>query len=244
MLIDTHFHLDLMDNMQLMIQELQTASIGILAVGTTPIAYTKEKRFCSGVNTIKVGLGMHPQLVAERGREIDLFLQLVNDARFIGEIGLDFSSSHIPTQSQQITCFRKIAKACAERGGKVLSIHAVKSTGVAVEELLAAGTLKNNLCIIHWFSGTAAERKKALEAGAWFSINPKMLRTKGGQETIKAVPKERLLLETDAPFTLIPRSVADLQSELDKLVVAISTVREENMMKWIMDNSSFVFHKL
>lgn len=241
MLIDTHFHLDLMDNMQLMIRDLQTASIGVLAVGTTPMAFTHEKRFCSGVNTIKVGLGMHPQLIAERGQEIDLFLRLVDDTRFIGEVGLDFSSSHIASRSQQIICFRKIAKACAERGGKVLSIHAVKSTGVVIEELHAAGTLKNNLCIIHWFTGTAAERKKALEAGVWFSVNPKMLRTKGGQETIKAIPKDRLLLETDAPFALKSRSVAALQSELEKLVVGISTVREENLLERIMDNSNYVF---
>ena len=59
MLIDVHFHLDLMDNMQSLIHEFQTSDVGIIAVGTTPKAFQKEKKFCCGVKNIKVGLGFH-----------------------------------------------------------------------------------------------------------------------------------------------------------------------------------------
>ena len=48
MLIDVHFHLDLMDNMQSLIHEFQTSDVGIIAVGTTPKAFGKEKKFCCG----------------------------------------------------------------------------------------------------------------------------------------------------------------------------------------------------
>jgi TatD DNase family protein len=77
MLTDTHFHLDLMENMQTLIREFRNADVGVIAVGTTPKAYEKEKQFCSGVDNIRIGLGFHPQLVAERESEIDLFLRLV-----------------------------------------------------------------------------------------------------------------------------------------------------------------------
>ena len=43
MLIDVHFHLDLMDNMQSLIHEFQTSDVGIIAVGTTPKAFHKSR---------------------------------------------------------------------------------------------------------------------------------------------------------------------------------------------------------
>ena len=70
MLIDTHFHLDLMDNMQLLIKQSKNVNVGIMAVGTTPLAYKQELRFVNGANAIKVGLGLHPQLVKQRHQEI------------------------------------------------------------------------------------------------------------------------------------------------------------------------------
>ena len=175
MLIDTHFHLDLMENMQSLISEFRKVDVRIIAVGTTPKANKKEKQFCSGVENIKVAAGLHPQLITERKHEIDQLLELVKESRFVGEIGLDFNSGYIASKEQQLSCFRKIIKACADEGNKVLSIHSVKAVGVAIDELKVAGAFQNNICIFHWFTGTAAERKKAIEAGAWFSINPRML---------------------------------------------------------------------
>ena len=241
MLIDTHFHLDLMENMQSLIREFKNTDVGVIAVGTTPKAYEREKPFCFGADNIKVGLGFHPQLVAERGAEIDLFLRLVSNTRYIGEIGLDFNSAHIASKEQQLSCFRKIAKACANEGNKVLSIHSVKAAGAVIDELEKAGTFQNNICIFHWFTGPAAERRRAIEAGAWFSINPRMLKTKSGQETIKAVPSDRLLLETDAPFVMKIGTSKNLGSELELLAAGIHGLRSEEIRSQIEINQEFLW---
>ena len=241
MLIDTHFHLDLMKNMQTLIREFRNSDVGVIAVGTTPKAYEREKQFCFGVGNIRVGLGFHPQLVAERGQEIDLFLKLIKNSRYIGEIGLDFNSSYIAFKEQQLSSFRIIAQACADEGNKVLSIHSVKATGAVIDELAKAGTFQNNICIFHWFTGTAFERSRAIEAGAWFSINPRMLKTKSGQETIKAIPADRLLLETDAPFVNNIDSVRSLKERLEKMVEDISKIRGTRESGMIVDNSFRLF---
>ena len=241
MLIDTHFHLDLMENMQTLIREFKNADVGVIAVGTTPKAYEREKQFCFGVGNIRVGLGFHPQLVAERGQEIDLFLRLIKNSRYIGEIGLDFNSSYIAFKEQQLSSFWKIAKACADEGNKVLSIHSVKAAGAVIDELAKVGTFQNNICIFHWFTGTAFERSRAIEAGAWFSINPRMLKTKSGLETIKAIPADRLLLETDAPFVNNIDSVRSLKERLEKMVEDISKIRGTREIGMIVDNSLRLF---
>lgn len=243
MLIDTHFHLDLTENMQALIREFSDAEVGVIAVGTTPRAYEHERQFCSGIENIRVGLGFHPQLVAERGQEIDLFLRLMKRNRYIGEIGLDFSSSFITTREQQLSCFRRIARACADEGNKTLSIHSVQAAGAVITELEKAGTFQNNTCIFHWFTGTTAERKRAIEAGAWFSINPRMVKTKFGQETIKAIPKDRLLLETDAPFTMNITTATELANELLSVVKSIEVIRGVKIKEQIEANCNLLLEK-
>lgn len=242
MLIDTHFHLDLMDNMDSLIREFRTVDVGIIAVGTTPKAYTREKRFCCGVDNIKVGLGMHPQIIAERAAEVQLFLEMIRESTFIGEVGLDFNHSCIASKVQQCNCFREIARTCAKEGGKILSLHSVKAAKTVTEELESARTFSSCICIFHWFTGTPSERRHAIDAGAWFSINPKMIKTKTGQETIRAIPRDRILLETDAPFSMKFRTVSDLRSELNKMVEGISIIRDEDMYDRIKKNSEIIMN--
>ncbi len=240
MLIDTHFHLDLMENMQSLIRDFRSSDIGIIAVGTTPKAFEKELQFCAMTKNIRVGLGFHPQLVTQRSGEISEFLSLMPKAQYIGEIGLDFNSAYISSKDEQIKCFRAIVNACMEQGHKVLSIHSVKAAGAVIEELETARTFQSCKCIFHWFTGNISERKRAIENGALFSINHKMLRTKSGQETIKAIPEESILLETDAPFTMKYNSVEELKNELINMVDEISELREQNMYGVIEKNTAAI----
>lgn len=244
MLIDTHFHLDLIDNMQSLIRDFRTADIGIIAVGTTPKSFEQEKQFCSGVNNIRVALGFHPQLVAERESEIDLFLRVIRECRYIGEVGLDYNSAYISSKEQQTVCFRKIARACSDEGNKVLSIHSVKAAGVVINELEKAGTFLNNICIFHWFTGNVSERRRAINAGAWFSINSRMLKTKSGRDTIRLIPANRVLLETDAPFVNKFSSAIELERELKNLITEINIIRGENIQDQIERNCCSVTAEL
>ena len=243
MLIDTHFHLDLMENMHSLIRDISNTDVGIIAVGTTPKAYEKEKRFCRGVEQIKVSLGFHPQLVRDRAEEIELFLELAEDAKYIGEIGLDFNRNFIASKEQQLSCFRRVAKACADEGGKVLSIHSVRAVGVVIDELERAGTFRNNICILHWFTGTCSERKRAIDNGAYFSINPRMLDTKGGQEIIRSVPDDRIVLETDAPVVQGYNSALSLKHGLRKIVRTISQTRGYDCSSQIERNNQSVWNE-
>ncbi|PJJ29202.1 Qat anti-phage system TatD family nuclease QatD [Lacrimispora celerecrescens] len=241
MLVDTHFHLDLMENMQSLIKQFRGVDVGIIAVGTTPLAYSRELEFVSGINNIRVGLGFHPQLVEQREYEIDLFLQELKKTRYVGEVGLDFNKDNIRSKKQQLYFFRKIAQTCAKQGEKVISIHSVNATNEVINILEEEGTFKNCICILHWFTGTAIQRKRAVENDAYFSINQKMAKTKSGQQTIRNIPADKILLETDAPFTGMISSVNNLQNELESIIQDISLIRRENMMQQIKCNSENIF---
>lgn len=70
-----------------------------------------------------------------------------------------------------------------------------------------------------------------------------MLKTKSGQETIKAIPADRLLLETDAPFTIRIKSINVVKKELNTLVNVINEIRDEDVSRLIVNNSMRIWHE-
>jgi TatD DNase family protein len=74
--------------------------------------------------------------------------------------------------------------------------------------------------ILHWFTGTQTQLKRAISIGCWFSVSPAMLATKKGKSLIKEIPKERILTETDGPFTSLNRKTLmpwDVQKAIPQL---------------------------
>lgn len=241
---DSHCHLDLMDNMMSMIQSVSKKNTGILAVGTTPQAYLQEIKFCAKAEKIHVALGMHPQLVGSGYDDLPLFESLVQDCHYIGEVGLDFSKSYSGTKDQQIEVFEKIVCWCEQYGNKVVSIHSVKSAATVIELLRKSKKNSENTYILHWFTGSATQLKIALELGCYFSINPKMFRTKSGIELIQNIPLNRILLETDAPFSIKVEDADELNHILQNVINNISILKGSNIKQQLVMNEKKVFRYL
>ena len=146
------------------------------------------------------------------------------------EVGLDFNKGYEDSKEMQLICFHKIVRQCAIEGEKVLSIHSVKSAKATIEVLQETGAFNNCKCIFHWFTGSVSERKLAIDNGAYFSINPKMLETKAGKDVIRNIPADRILLETDAPFTLKCNSIDDPSNKLARIARALSYIRNEDVI--------------
>lgn len=54
--------------------------------------------------------------------------------------------------------------------------------------------------ILHWFTGRIQDLEEAIDRGYYFSINPKMIKSKSGVNIVSHIPVQRILLESDAPF--------------------------------------------
>jgi len=71
-----------------------------------------------------------------------------------------------------------------------------------------------------WFTGSKAEARRASELGCYFSINAAMMTNERGRDLITTLPFERLLTETDGPFTKIdgrPACPVDVETTIDAL---------------------------
>lgn len=200
-LCDMHCHLDFMDDMEKAAARAEALGVGCLSVTVTPQDYLRADRLVGSYENVQVGLGLHPWWIAD-GRcgdeDIALFERLAADAVYIGEVGLDFGKRHADTRDVQIAAFRRVVSACSA-GGKVISIHAVGADDEVLDMLEESSCIQNSTCIFHWFSGSSDQLQRAIRAGCLFSVGPRMLNSKRGREYAKAIPEDRLLLETDAP---------------------------------------------
>jgi TatD DNase family protein len=238
-----HCHLDLMPAMQRIIKESLPEELGIIAVTTTPKAYKKEMEFCKENPNIKVALGLHPQLIAERYNEFDIFMNYIEEAKYIGEIGLDFNKQYYSSKEKQIDIFTNIIRLCSKFGDKVISIHSAKSVQYILDILEHYNITKNNYCILHWFTGTEKQLVKAIELGCYFSVNKKMLYTVSGKKIIEMIPESRVLVETDAPFIQEINHCKDIYEEVSQTIIKISTLRNKNMFAPIYNNSKFLLEQ-
>lgn len=81
-----------------------------------------------------------------------------------------------------------------------MTIH---SRGAEKEVLDIIGTSFPGKVILHWYSGPISVLEKALVQGCFFSVNYAMTQSDNGWRILAAIPKERLLTESDGPFQQI-----------------------------------------
>jgi len=101
----------------------------------------------------------------------------------------------------QVEVFDSVLKACAEAGDKVLSIHSVRSAGKVLDMLERRLPQSRGQAVLHWFTGSKAEARRAVDYGCYFSVNEQMLKSERGKDLFATLPRDRVLTETDGPFT-------------------------------------------
>lgn len=198
-MIDFHCHLDLYKRPLEVFEEVKKRNTFVIVVTTSPRAYVKTAEYFKNADNVIVAAGLHPELVAERLNEKDLLLDCIKKCEVIGEVGIDGSPRTRDSLMLQRELFEDVLIEADKSDGKIISIHSRGATKDVLE--LIYKYKGNSVPILHWFTGTQKEAKQALDMGCWFSINPNMCNTKAGKAIISILPLERILPETDAPFT-------------------------------------------
>ncbi|TYC53967.1 TatD family deoxyribonuclease [Zoogloea oleivorans] len=200
-LVDFHCHLDLYPDHQAAVEEAEEAGVFTLAVTTTPRAWPRNHELAQRTKRVRAALGLHPQLVVERASEIELWDRYLPETRYVGEVGLDAGPRFYKSLDLQKQVFQHVLQKCAESGDKIITVHSIRATKFVldyIESYLPSGRGK---VVLHWFTGTKAEAARALEFGCYFSINAAMLDNPRHSAMVAEIPLNRLLTETDGPFT-------------------------------------------
>lgn len=120
---------------------------------------------------------------------------------------------------------------------RVLSIHCVRAYDDALLLLDRSGCARKCDCIFHWFSGSFEHLQRAIQLGCYFSVSERMFGSKRGREYAKAIPLDRLLLETDAPFVddplsahpMVPYTYGEVAEELSRAALQLAELRGETL---------------
>ncbi len=206
MLIDSHAHLEMPEfekDLDDVIQKAKASGVEyIFTVGTEKKDWKRALEIAHRYPSVYTILGVHPH----NAREIDdgtyaTLKQLCRDGRVraYGEIGLDFFRNLSPREIQLKRFREQVALA------KELKLPIVVHDREAHQETLdILKSEKAGECggIIHCFSGDYRMAKECIDMGFLISV-PGSITFKNAvefHETIREIPLEYLLVETDAPY--------------------------------------------
>ena len=210
MLVDSHCHLDFddfADELPAVIARARDAGVGrIVSICTRPSQLGRTLAIAERFDEVFVGVGVHPHEASAEGHLTEDDLVALSDhpkVVGIGESGLDYHYDHSPREIQR-SAFRTHVRA-ARRTGLPLIVHTreAEADTVAILTEEAAATAPNPLTgVIHCFSGTSwlAERSIALGMHISFSGILTFRRSDDIRQTARALPLDRVLVETDAPY--------------------------------------------
>jgi TatD DNase family protein len=211
-----HCHVDLYPHYAAVAQEAAAQNVWVLAVTTTPTAFQGTVDRLKEFPNIKVGLGLHPELAHVRASELPLLESLIGETPFIGEVGLDGSPPYREHGAIQRHVFKRVLRLCSTHGGsKVLSIHSRRAAAEVLDCFVECRDY--GVAILHWFTGTKSDLALAVKLDCWFSVGPAMLESRTGIERVRAMPRGRVLLETDGPFGKVNSQVLEPPAVYDAL---------------------------
>jgi TatD DNase family protein len=234
-LVDTHSHIDEYDNPESVVAEAEASGIYTIAVTNLPSAYEQIESLLQGRKYLRPALGLHPQNVWRYHFMVARMWRLLDRTRYVGEIGLDYSTSDKADRQVQRYVFDQILERCSSTGDKVLTVH---SRHAAADVISAIGQDFPGKVILHWFTGSKRQLERASSYGFYFSINPAMMRSKRGASLIPMIPLDRLLTESDGPYVKVNGCQAhprDTKIVIHAIASMLKADREE-ITELIQDN--------
>ncbi len=208
-MIDSHCHLDSADfdkDREAVIDRALAAGVEhMMAIGTGdgPPDLEAGVRLADKHAAFFATIGIHPHDAAKAGP--DDFKRLADllahpKVLAVGEIGLDYHYDFSPRDVQKSAFIEQMEIAASAK--KPIVIHtreAWDDTLALIEEHWTPHGIGG---IMHCFSGGPEEARRALDLGFYLSFGGIVTFSKAlaVQESAKSTPRDRILIETDAPY--------------------------------------------
>jgi len=159
---------------------------------------------------LRFALGVHPHQAHEFAdqptRAADVVRRQFAEtprARAVGEIGLDYHYDFSPRDVQQEVFRSQVALARELRRPVVIHTREADEDTVAILKSEGRGEVAG---VLHCFTGGPSLARAGLDLGFYISLSGIVTFPKSSElrETLRAVPLDRALIETDSPFLAPP----------------------------------------
>jgi TatD DNase family protein len=208
-MIDSHCHLDSAefdDDRDAVIERALASGVEhMLAIGTGngPPDLGAGLRLADKNSAFFATVGVHPHDAAKAGPDdLKRLADLLAHPKVLalGEIGLDYHYDFSPREVQKSAFIEQMGIAALSK--KPIVIHTREAWDDTLALIEQHWTPHGIGGIMHCFSGGPEEARRALDLGFYLSFGgiltfPKALVV---QEAAKSAPRDRILIETDAPY--------------------------------------------
>lgn len=183
-----------------MLQRAWDAGVAhIVVIGESPVAATVAMELAGSDPRLSATAGVHPHDAKDWSNQAaDWMARCLADPRVVaaGEMGLDYHYDHSPRDAQHAAFRAQLALAGA--AARPVIIHA-READDDVAAILRSDA--RSPVVLHSFSSGPALLRAGLESGHYLSFSG-MVTFRNWQldDAIRAVPLERLLIETDGPY--------------------------------------------
>jgi len=203
-LIDTHAHLDEMEDCDSVIEAARLAGVaGIIAMGQDLNSNSKTLDLAARYPVyVYPALGLHPWAIgsldaAQLEENINFIAENLHRAAALGEVGLDYDKRVLKGAGKETQ--KKVLRrllALALRYDKPVSLHSRYAWKDALAEVKSAGISR---LVFHWYTGFSSTLAELIESGYYISATPAAEYHDEHRRAVREVPVDRLLLETDCP---------------------------------------------
>lgn len=207
MLVDSHCHLDFPDfaqELNAVVERARAAGVRRMVTICTRLSkFDQVLAVAERFDDVCCTVGVHPHEAAnERGEDTAKLVEIARNPKVvgIGETGLDYYYNRSPKDRQQASFRAHIA--AARQTQLPLIVH-TRDADADMAQILAEEMGKGPFPgVLHCFSSSRQLAEKAVEIGLYISLSGIVTFKKAEdlRETAKAVPLDRLLVETDAPY--------------------------------------------
>lgn len=198
-LIDCHFHLDFYKHHKEIYDQINSLQQYTLCVTNSPEVYLSCKKLYKETRYLKFTVGFNPKTILDQKFDLKVFKYAIKDSNYIGEVGLDFSKQYYPAKEKQINVFSKIVNLAVEEN-KLMSVHSYLAEELVLDTLIK---YKAQNVILHWYTGSEQLIKEFVNLGCYFSVNCNMAKSPKGYKILKLIPQNRILIESDGPFSKV-----------------------------------------
>ncbi len=216
MIVDSHSHLDAFDDGELhgVLSDARAAGVElIVTVGMDTRTSARGAAIAASQDMVLAAVGLHPWLAQDHpeGAPLDELEALAarNEVVAIGEIGLDFvdnswlelSYADPALRAHQEKVFRGQLR-LARRLGLPVILHSRGAHATTTRILAEEGMDSIGGCV-QFFEGTPDDVAAYVALGFAFSVGASVTfpdAEPGWHDTVRAVPTQSLLLESDAPW--------------------------------------------
>ena len=205
-LIDTHCHLQFadypLDPEQTLIDAKKEGVTAVIAVGCTLEDSRAAVEFAASHENVWAAIGLHPheaKLYVHNHKALQEFRELASRPNVvaIGETGLDFYYNHSDAPAQEQILRFQLDMAQEFNLPLIFHIREAFDTFWPIFD-----QYKGLRGVVHSFSSNEQDLEQIISRGLYVGLNGIMTFTKKSEQldAAKAVPLDKLLLETDAPF--------------------------------------------